>query len=95
MNNEKIVLAFSGGLDTSYCVLALKEKGFEVHTAFVDTGGADPAQKAWIAERARSLGAAAHYELDAAQPLWDKFVVPLLTSTRCCARIATSSSRNA
>jgi len=80
MNNEKIVLAFSGGLDTSYCVLALKEKGFEVHTAFVDSGGVDSAQKAWIAERARSLGAAEHHELDAAQPLWDKFVVPLLWS---------------
>ena len=80
MSNEKIVLAFSGGLDTSYCVLALKKQGFEVHTAFVDTGGVDSAQKAWIAERAKSLGAAEHYELDASQPLWDRFVVPLLWS---------------
>lgn len=80
MNNEKIVLAFSGGLDTSYCVLALKAKGFDVHTAFVDTGGVTPAHKAWIAERARSLGAVEHHELDAAQPLWDQFVVPLVWS---------------
>ena len=36
---EKIVLAFSGGLDTSYCVLDLVQQGYEVHTAFVDTGG--------------------------------------------------------
>ncbi|TVS11178.1 MAG: argininosuccinate synthase [Wenzhouxiangella sp.] len=78
--SEKVVLAFSGGLDTSYCVLALKEQGFEVHTAFVDTGGIDPDQKAWIARRARDLGAAEHHELDAAQPLWDQFVVPLLWS---------------
>lgn len=77
---EKVVLAFSGGLDTSYCVLALKQQGFEVHTAFVDTGGIDAGQKTWIAERARSLGAAEHHELDAAQPLWDQFVVPLLWS---------------
>ena len=40
---EKIVLAFSGGLDTSYCVLDLVENGFEVHTAFIDTGGVDSA----------------------------------------------------
>ncbi len=78
--SEKVVLAFSGGLDTSYCVLALKEKGFEVHTAFVDTGGIDAEQKAWIAERAKALGAGQHYELEAAQSLWDQFVVPLLWS---------------
>ncbi len=78
--NKKVVLAFSGGLDTSYCVLALKRQGFEVHTAFVDTGGIDADQKAWIAERARSLGAASHHELDAGQALWDQFVVPLLWS---------------
>ncbi len=75
-----VVLAFSGGLDTSYCVLALKEQGFEVHTAFVDTGGISAEQKNWIAERARSLGAAKHHELDASQALWDQFVVPLLWS---------------
>ncbi len=77
---DKVVLAFSGGLDTSYCVLALKQQGFEVHTAFVDTGGIAAAQKTWIAERATALGAAEHHELDAAQPLWDQFVVPLLYS---------------
>ncbi len=79
-SNSPIVLAFSGGLDTSYCVLALKQQGFEVHTAFVDTGGISAEQKQWIAERARALGAVEHHELDAAQPLWDQFVVPLLWS---------------
>lgn len=80
MSNEKIVLAFSGGLDTSYCVLALKEQGFDVHTAFVDTGGIDEKRRKWIAERALALGAVEHHELDAARPLWDTFVVPLLWS---------------
>jgi len=76
--SQRVVLAFSGGLDTSYCVLALIEQGFEVHTAFVDTGGIDADQKAWIGERARALGAAEHHELDASRQLWDRFVVPLL-----------------
>lgn len=80
MSDRKIVLAFSGGLDTSYCVLALKEQGFQVHTAFIDTGGISADQKAWIAERARALGAVEHHELDASQALWDEFVVPLLWS---------------
>ncbi|TVQ32911.1 MAG: argininosuccinate synthase, partial [Wenzhouxiangella sp.] len=79
-NKQTIVLAFSGGLDTSYCVLALKQQGFDVHTAFVDTGGISADQKQWIADRARALGAAEHHQLDAAQPLWDQFVVPLLWS---------------
>ncbi len=77
---KKIVLAFSGGLDTSYCVLDLKNKGFEVHTAFVDTGGVSEAHKQWIEKRAMDLGAHQHHALDAAAPLWDQFVVPLLWS---------------
>jgi argininosuccinate synthase len=58
-DQQAIVLAFSGGLDTSYCVLALKQQGFAVHTAFVDTGGISSEQRQWIAERARALGARA------------------------------------
>ncbi|GAB4169841.1 MAG: argininosuccinate synthase [Wenzhouxiangellaceae bacterium] len=80
MNREKVVLAFSGGLDTSFCVLALNEQGYEVHTAFVDTGGVDADRKAWIADRARQLGAAEHHEIDAGEALWDRFVVPLVWS---------------
>lgn len=78
--SNKIVLAFSGGLDTSYCVLDLVQKGFEVHTAFVDTGGLTAAARAGIAERATSLGAKRHYEIGAAQEIWQEFVVPLVWS---------------
>lgn len=78
--SEKIVLAFSGGLDTSYCVLDLVNKGFEVHTAFVDTGGVDDAERRAIRERAISLGATRHHEVDAGQEIWDEFVVPLVWS---------------
>jgi argininosuccinate synthase len=77
---EKIVLAFSGGLDTSYCVLDLVKQGYEVHTAFVDTGGVDTDGRAHIADRAVSLGAAEHHEIDVAQEIWDEFVVPLVWS---------------
>jgi argininosuccinate synthase len=77
---EKIVLAFSGGLDTSYCVLDLAGQGYEVHTAFVDTGGVDDAGRAHIRERALSLGAAEHHEIDVAQAIWDEFVKPLVWS---------------
>jgi argininosuccinate synthase len=78
--SEKIVLAFSGGLDTSYCVLDLVKNGFEVHTAFVDTGGVDDTERRSIRERAISLGATRHHEVDAGQEIWDEFVVPLVWS---------------
>ena len=77
---EKIVLAFSGGLDTSYCVVVLVQQGFEVHTAFVDTGGVDAAGRESIRDRALELGAARHHEIDAAQAIWDEFVRPLVWS---------------
>jgi len=75
---EKIVLAFSGGLDTSYCVLDLVQQGYEVHTAFVDTGGVNGEERAYIRARAESLGAQEHHEINVAQEIWDEFVKPLV-----------------
>ena len=75
-----MVLAFSGGLDTSYCVLELNAQGYEVHTVFVDTGGLSADEVAWIEERALSLGAHKHHLVDASQLIWDEFVVPLVWS---------------
>jgi argininosuccinate synthase len=75
-----IVLAFSGGLDTSYCVLELNAQGYEVHTVFVDTGGLSSDEVQWIEERALSLGAFKHHLVDASQLIWDEFVVPLVWS---------------
>jgi argininosuccinate synthase len=77
---EKIVLAFSGGLDTSYCVLDLVQQGFEVHTAFIDTGGVDDAGREYIRSRAISLGASQHHEIDVGQDIWEEFVKPLVWS---------------
>jgi argininosuccinate synthase len=52
----KIVLAFSGGLDTTFCALWLREKtGADIVTVTVDTGGFAPGQLTEIEQRARSL----------------------------------------
>ena len=56
---DPIALAFSGGLDTSFCVPYLREEtGREIQTVTVDTGGFDEAEKAAIAARSEELGAA-------------------------------------
>ena len=41
MENKKLVLAYSGGLDTSYCLMKLSQEGYEVHAISVNTGGFD------------------------------------------------------
>jgi argininosuccinate synthase len=65
---EKVVLAFSGGLDTSFCVPYLKnEKGLEVHTIMVNTGGFSAEEVKRIEERALQLGAASHFTVDAVE----------------------------
>ncbi len=73
-----IVLAFSGGLDTSFCVPYLRERGWAVHTVFADTGGVDAAERAFIEQRAAQLGAASHRTVDAGPALWDGFVKPFV-----------------
>ncbi len=75
-----VVLAFSGGLDTSYCLLDLKQRGYTVHSVFVDTGGIDPAEVAAIEARANELGTDQHHTLQAADELWNEFVKPLVYS---------------
>lgn len=65
MSKPKVILAFSGGLDTSFCVKYLtEERGMEVHSALVDTGGFSPAELKTIEEKAYSLGVASHVTLD-------------------------------
>ncbi len=78
MSNKKAVLAFSGGLDTSFCVPWLKEQGYEVHTVFVDTGGVDAKELAFIESRANELGADSHTVSNVDQEIWDEIVVPML-----------------
>ena len=57
-------MAYSGGLDTSFCVKYLTEQGYEVHALTVDTGGFSPAELAEMEKRALSLGAASYKSVD-------------------------------
>lgn len=52
---KDIVLAFSGGLDTSFCIPYLQERGYAVHTVFADTGGVDAEEREFIEKRAAEL----------------------------------------
>jgi argininosuccinate synthase len=76
---EKVVLAYSGGLDTSYCVPYLKErKGYDVITVTVDTGGFAPGELRAIEERARSLGVLEHHTVDARARVFDRYASYLI-----------------
>ena len=77
-SSNDIVLAFSGGLDTSFCVPYLKEQGWNVHTVFADTGGVDAEERAFIEQRAAELGVASHVTVDGGPAIWDGFVKPFV-----------------
>ena len=77
---KKIVLAFSGGLDTSFCIPFLIEKGFEVHTIFVNTGGTSSKEETKITHRANELGATKHINVNAEESLWSQIIKPLIWS---------------
>jgi argininosuccinate synthase len=69
-----VALAFSGGLDTSFCVPRLAEDGWTVHTVYVETGGATAEERAAIRRQAEAVGAAEHHEVDARDRVYDRFV---------------------
>lgn len=71
---EKVVLAFSGGLDTSFCVLHLREKGFDVITATIDTWGLSKEELKYIENRSKELGAIKHYFVDAKKEIFDEII---------------------
>jgi argininosuccinate synthase len=74
MQKPTVALAFSGGLDTSYCVPRLSEHGYAVHTVYVNTGGATAADLAAIRTQAQAVGAVEHHEVDARAAVFDRFV---------------------
>ena len=78
MSNKDVVLAFSGGLDTSFCVPYLQERGYNVHTVFADTGGVSAAEREAIEARAAELGVASHVTIDGGPAIWEGFVKPFV-----------------
>ncbi len=75
MEKEKVVLAFSGGLDTSFCVKYLSEEcGYDVYTAIANTGGFNDEELKKIEERALALGAKKHASLDITHEYYEKSI---------------------
>jgi argininosuccinate synthase len=72
--NKLAVLAFSGGLDTSFCVLYLKEQGYDVATVTVNTGGFSPEELARIEAASPRLGAVRHTTVDARAGLFEGYL---------------------
>jgi argininosuccinate synthase len=79
MPDKKIVLGFSGGLDTTYCVKYLtEEKGYEVHSIIVNTGGFSEAELKKIEAHAYNLGVKTHTTVDAVKGYYDRIIKYLI-----------------
>jgi len=70
----KIALAFSGGLDTCWCIPILRSQGYEVTTVTVDVGGFSPEEVLEIAARSQQLGATHHVLVPATQMFFDEIL---------------------
>ncbi len=76
---KKVLLAFSGGLDTSYCAIWLaKNQGYDVCTAAVNTGGFDASEEKELAAKAQSLGIINHTVLDVEEEFYTKGIKYLI-----------------
>jgi argininosuccinate synthase len=73
--SKKVVLGFSGGLDTTYCVKYLtEEKGYEVHSVIVNTGGFSEEELQKVEAHAYKLGVKTHTTVDAVKSYYDKII---------------------
>ena len=75
---KKLVLAYSGGLDTSYCLKTLSQEGYEVHAVSVNTGGFSPAEVEEQEKKAYAMGATTYKSIDALSTFYDRIVKYLI-----------------
>src|SRR6201995_4232602 len=74
-DNKKVVLAYSGGLDTTYCDIYLKKvRGLEVHALTVNTGGLSPEELDAIEKRALTLGVASFRSVDVTEEYYQNCI---------------------
>jgi argininosuccinate synthase len=73
-----VCLAFSGGLDTTYCAVLLRQEGSRVHAVTVDTGGFSAAEKRTIAARAKAARVEKHVFVDARREVFERYALQLL-----------------
>lgn len=79
MSDKKVVLGFSGGLDTSYCVKYLHEDlGYEVHSIIVNTGGFEEEELKQIEHHAKKLGVKSHTTVNAVTSYYDSIIKYLI-----------------
>ncbi|MAX82146.1 MAG: argininosuccinate synthase [Crocinitomicaceae bacterium] len=77
--SNKVVLAFSGGLDTSFCVKYLKhDKNLEVHSAIVNTGGFSEEELKAVEQKAYDLGVTSHVTLEETKAYYDNIIKYLI-----------------
>ena len=73
--SKKVVIGFSGGLDTSYCVKYFTDElNYEVHSIIVNTGGFSKEELEQIEKHAKALGVASHTTVDATKSYYDTIV---------------------
>ena len=77
--SKKVVIGFSGGLDTSYCVKYFTDElGYEVHSIIVNTGGFSNEELEQVEKHAKALGVASHTTVDATKSYYDNIVKYLI-----------------
>ena len=72
MDKKKVVLAYSGGLDTSFCCIYLtRDLGYEVHSVIVNTGGFSDEELKTVEKRAYEMGVTSHHVVDETKNFYD------------------------
>lgn len=75
---KKLVIAYSGGLDTSYCAVSLSKSGYEVHAVSVNTGGFTSEEIQTIESNAYKMGVSTYKNIDAIAPFYQKVIKYLI-----------------